>query len=170
MAGANRIDQTPVRMSTNTTVARQTPKSDFGDKVQAGLNAAASAVAQGAAMAAPLLPGGSIVSAAVSSLTTHAGATGGGAVSGFAGGGATSQYMQMASGAINTGGSGTGSSGIPTQQGQVGGDALSRSMDENKELLNLQIAMQRENQVFSTVSNVLKVRHDTVKNSISNVR
>ena len=30
--------------------------------------------------------------------------------------------------------------------------------------------MQRENQVFSTVSNVLKVRHDTVKNTIQNVR
>lgn len=170
MAGANRIDQTPVRMSTNTTVARQTPKADFGDKVQAGLNAAASAVAQGAAMAAPLLPGGSIVSAAVSGLTSMGGGSAP-AASGFTGGGATGQYMQMASGAINTGGTGTGAVNVqPGANGQVGGDALSRSMEQNKELLNLQIAMQRENQVFSTVSNVLKVRSDTVKNSISNIR
>ena len=27
-----------------------------------------------------------------------------------------------------------------------------------------------ENQVFTSVSNVLKTRHDTVKNSISNIR
>lgn len=172
MAGPNRIDTTPVRMSTNQTVARQTPKSDFGDKVQAGLNAAASAVAQGAAMAAPLLPGGHIVSAAVSSLGSMGG--GASAAAGFHGGGATHQYMQMASGAINAGGgSGTGTGGagnVQTNSSPVGQDALSRSMDENKELLNLQIAMQRENQVFSTVSNVLKVRHDTVKNSIANVR
>jgi hypothetical protein len=34
----------------------------------------------------------------------------------------------------------------------------------------VQIAMQRENQVFSSVSNVLKTKHDTVKNSIGNIR
>jgi predicted ribosomally synthesized peptide with nif11-like leader len=37
-------------------------------------------------------------------------------------------------------------------------------------LLQQQIVMQRENQVFSSISNVLKLRHDTAKNSISNVR
>ena len=34
----------------------------------------------------------------------------------------------------------------------------------------VQSAMQRENAVFTSVSNVLKTRHDTAKNSISNVR
>lgn len=34
----------------------------------------------------------------------------------------------------------------------------------------LQLAMQRENLVFTSVSNVLKTRHDTAKNSINNVR
>lgn len=38
------------------------------------------------------------------------------------------------------------------------------------ELLAVQMSMQRENQVFSSVSNVLKTRHDTVKNSIGNIR
>lgn len=37
-------------------------------------------------------------------------------------------------------------------------------------ILQVQMAMQRENQIYTTVSNVLKTRHDTVKNSISNVR
>jgi hypothetical protein len=36
--------------------------------------------------------------------------------------------------------------------------------------MGLQLAMQRENVVFSSVSNVLKTRHDTAKNSLSNVR
>ncbi|MGA9525204.1 MAG: hypothetical protein WBV82_27335, partial [Myxococcaceae bacterium] len=40
----------------------------------------------------------------------------------------------------------------------------------NLELMSAQMAMQKENQVFTTVSNVLKVRHDTVKNTIQNVR
>jgi hypothetical protein len=36
--------------------------------------------------------------------------------------------------------------------------------------MSLQEKMQRENQVFTSVSNILKTKHDTVKNSISNVR
>ena len=38
------------------------------------------------------------------------------------------------------------------------------------QFLTLQNNMQQENQKFSTLSNVMKVRHDTAKNSISNVR
>jgi hypothetical protein len=41
--------------------------------------------------------------------------------------------------------------------------------DQNTQMLQVQIAMQRENQMFTSVSNVLKTKHDTVKNSISNV-
>jgi len=44
----------------------------------------------------------------------------------------------------------------------------SQSMSSN--LLKIQIAMQRENQVFTSVSNVLKARHDTAKNAIGNIR
>ena len=40
----------------------------------------------------------------------------------------------------------------------------------NQQLLQVQMSMQRENQVFTSVSNVLKTRHDTVKNSIGNIR
>jgi hypothetical protein len=34
--------------------------------------------------------------------------------------------------------------------------------------LPVQMSIQRENQVYTSVSNVLKTRHDTVKNSIGN--
>ena len=40
----------------------------------------------------------------------------------------------------------------------------------NKEYLQLQTRMQHENRRYSTVSNVLKTKHDTAKNSISNMR
>ena len=40
----------------------------------------------------------------------------------------------------------------------------------SSQLLAVQMSMQRENQVFSSVSNVLKTRHDTAKNSIGNIR
>ena len=43
-------------------------------------------------------------------------------------------------------------------------------MDDNVKLLNLQSAMQHESQLFTAVSNVMKSRHDTTKNSIGNIR
>jgi hypothetical protein len=186
----NRIDPTPVRISTNLDIGRQTPKSDFGDRVNAGLNAAGNAIASGAAVVAPLLPGGPILSAAVSSV---------GSVTGGAPGSVGAQYSVAGSGVTNLGGSlsttvgGTGlptggdlgaaggtlggtfsgtDGSIPIQQAGVGAGATSSVQDmaaEEGRLLSLQIAMQNENQAWSTVSNVLKVRHDTVKNTIQNV-
>lgn len=44
------------------------------------------------------------------------------------------------------------------------------SAGTSAKLLKIQMAMQRENQVFTSVSNVLKTRHDTAKNSIGNIR
>lgn len=41
---------------------------------------------------------------------------------------------------------------------------------DNTAQLQVQMQMQHENQVFSSVSNVLKTRHDTAKNSIGNIR
>jgi hypothetical protein len=40
----------------------------------------------------------------------------------------------------------------------------------NAPYLQLQDKMQRENQIFTTVSNIMKTKHDTVKNTIGNVR
>jgi hypothetical protein len=192
----NRIDPTPVRMSTNLSIDRQTPKTDFGDRVNAGLSAAGNAVSSGLGVVAPMLPGGPILSAAVSSVGTVAG----GSSAGQSVGGA---YAGLGSGAVGVGGSLSttiGGTGLPTggSTGGVstgggvsmggGGSGASANMPisatdpgaggafsvqdmaaQQGRLLNLQIAMQNENQVWSTVSNVLKVRHDTVKNTIQNV-
>ena len=37
-------------------------------------------------------------------------------------------------------------------------------------LLTLQVNMQRENRTFTAVSNIMKTKHDTVKNSIGNIK
>ena len=192
MASPTRIDPTPVRLSTNLSIDRQTPKSDFGDRVKTGLDSAAGTVANGAAAAAPFLPGGAIVSAAVSSVTQLSNNASSGQHA------ATSAYA--ASGVVAIPGSSTGSinttlsnsgGGVSSLGGGIastnGGAAalttgsgtntlgsmsadMQTAMKDNSQLIQVQMAMQHENQVFSTVSNVLKTRHDTVKNTISNVR
>jgi hypothetical protein len=191
----NRIDNTPARISTNLSVDRQTPKTDFGTRVKAGLDTAAGAVANGAAIVGNFIPGGAIVSAAVSSvtnLTNNHATPGGGAVSSqYAatgivniGGGAPSGGVNTTVGTGTTGagsmpgvGSTVGGSGNLVTGGSSGGGTLGQmnsdlvtAQQENAKLIQVQMALQRENQVFSTVSNVLKTRHDTVKNTISNVR
>jgi hypothetical protein len=43
-------------------------------------------------------------------------------------------------------------------------------MSFNLQYLQLQSSMQNENRQFTAVSNIMKTKHDTVKNSISNIR
>ncbi len=43
-------------------------------------------------------------------------------------------------------------------------------MSFNEQYLELQSQMQSENRSFTAVSNIMKTKHDTVKNSISNIR
>ena len=43
-------------------------------------------------------------------------------------------------------------------------------MSFNLQYLQLQNSMQNENRQFTMVSNIMKTKHDTVKNSLSNVR
>ncbi|HEY0882862.1 MAG TPA: hypothetical protein VGD87_15080, partial [Archangium sp.] len=60
---------------------------------------------------------------------------------------------------------GAGSNGM----GQYNNDIASMSA-QNSQMLQVQMAMQRENTMFSSISNVLKTKHDTAKNSVSNIR
>ena len=43
-------------------------------------------------------------------------------------------------------------------------------MSFNLQYLQLQNQMQNENRQYTAVSNIMKTKHDTVKNSISNIR
>lgn len=58
-------------------------------------------------------------------------------------------------------------------QGEL--EAATKQMQEtqmsfNLQYLQLQSQMQQENRSYSAVSNIMKTKHDTVKNSISNIR
>jgi hypothetical protein len=189
----NRIDPTPLRISNNVSIQRQTPKTDFGDRVKSGLDAAGGVVANGAAVVGGIIPGGAIVSAAVNQvrgMTNNVTPTSGGGsgIVGFgggsAGGGGAVSSSYGATGVVTLGTTtGTGSTSTSTGTGSTSsltsstgssmlGDMnqqLIQSQSENAEMMALQNQMQHENVVFTSVSNVLKTRHDTAKNSIGNV-
>ncbi|WNG24963.1 hypothetical protein F0U62_13815 [Cystobacter fuscus] len=182
------------RMSTNLTTARVTPDTSFAARVQSGVGTAANAVAGGVGVVANMVPGGSVVSAAVSSLTTFGNSSGSGSAPYYGaalGSGATSLNTTVgAGGGVAAGGGAGGLAGIgnpvanisigagnqvtvPTGGSGVGTEfnsEMSSMFTEQKKLLGMQVAMQRENQVFSTISNVLKTRHDSAKNSIGNIK
>ncbi|WP_375766669.1 hypothetical protein NR798_33995 [Archangium gephyra] len=174
------------RMSTNLTTARVTPDTSFAARVQNGVGTAANMVAGGVGVVANMVPGGSVVSAAVSSLTTFNGASGSGAAPYYGaamGSGAAPMNTTLNAGggsALVSGNTSIGASGGNSGQVSVpgGGSGVGSEFNpemqsmfaEQKKLLGLQVAMQRENQVFSTISNVLKTRHDSAKNSIGNIR
>jgi hypothetical protein len=168
----------PSNISMNVTVAKQTQGATFGEKVNGGLHAAGSLAAQGASLLGGALPGGNVISAAVSSVTGLAnsgaaqasyaatgvvGIGGGAGVGTTAGGGTVAVGAGSAAGPNLTAGSGT--NGI----GQYNNDIASMSQ-QNSQMLQVQMAMQRENTMFSSISNVLKTKHDTAKNSVGNIR
>jgi hypothetical protein len=168
------------RISLNQDIGKQSQGSTFGEKVSAGLQNGASAVASGASMLGSTLPGASLISAAVSNVGRMTGgsasASAGYAVTGVVNNGTglgTSNVNANGTSTLSTGGAST--SAVNLQSGssnnQVGtmNTSLSEMSDQNTQMLQVQIAMQRENQMFTSVSNVLKTKHDTVKNSISNV-
>ncbi|AFE06493.1 hypothetical protein COCOR_05644 [Corallococcus coralloides DSM 2259] len=172
-----------LRMNTQMTTARQTPNTSFGARVQNGLNSTVGAVGAGVGAVAGFVPGAGIVSAAVSSAQTFSGASGSGMQ-----GGPYVGVMNTASGAVpSTNLPGVGGAGLPSTGGGTalgtsvgsGGSvsdqlntnsSLKTMMDDNVKLLNMQSAMQHESQLFTAVSNVMKSRHDTTKNSIGNIR
>ena len=134
----------------------------FGEKVNAGLHAAGGALAQGASLLGGALPGGAIISAAVSSVSTMAGGAGGGA--------AAAAYARKSTEPKKT----------IWDSRDDDCDGLMNLPDGDYELVfivnnmggpNRNDALKSEVKIaFTSVSNVLKTKHDTVKNSINNVR
>lgn len=232
-SGVNGINGSmPNRISMNVTVPKQTQGATFGEKVNAGLHAAGSALAQGAALKidigcgddacyiafpdgdgvradlvalrmAPLeasgkqallggaLPGGAIVSAAVSSL---AGQGGGAAAASYAATGRSapvaSQAAQAASSAPVAGMASRPIAAAPLPSRSVApgtvdviqpladGDYLLTLVaqprhglrDTRKTQVRAAAPQVKVELVFSVRDGVLKTRHDTAKNSVSNIR
>ena len=159
-----------ITLDQGSTTVRQSPRTDFGTQVRNGVAAGAGAAGGAIGVAAPFVPGAAVVSAAV---TGAAGAVGSGSSSGMGGSGQVAvgpDGIPLQGPGLNTP-TGTKSSGSSQQ------DMLNQTKDMqemmasfNLQYLQLQEKMQAENRSFTTVSNVMKTKHDTAKSSISNVR
>ena len=131
--------------------------------------AGSAAIVSGAEAAVTHLPGGGILAAAmrpgvssgVGSLSTPASASLGGRAEGPTGtAGASSGLSTTTGSALGT--SGTGDPSIE--------QVMSQDADQNMYYLKLQEQMSAESRSYSAISNVLKARHDTMKNAIGNIR
>jgi hypothetical protein len=161
-----------VQLNTTSTTVRQSPRTDFGTQMRNGIAAGAGTVGGAVGVAAPFVPGAAVVSAAV----TGAGQAMGGGMAGGAGGQMGAAGFAGA-GDIPMGGPGMNT---PVQGGGTGNSQQdminqTKGMQEmmqsfNLQYLQLQEKMQQENRSFSTISNVMKTKHDTAKASINNVR
>lgn len=131
------------------TAARQTPpdaRAGFGQVMKKSamvLLGAASGVAS-------VLPAGGILTAAISGGAQSAASTS------LPGGGPSAGALPGA----YTGSSQVDQMKMLQQQG----------IDSSMEVLKLQQAISQENRVFSTVSNVMKARHETARTAINNIR
>jgi hypothetical protein len=146
---------------------RVTPPSGvpFKDMVSRG----AGAILRGAEAAITSLPGAPIVAAAVRPGGGSGPAPVGSNPAGGAAGFAASRTGALSSGTAE-GPAGTGASGGPAGEGSTVESALAQSQEFNLYYLQLQEQLAAENRAYSAMSNVLKARHDTVKNAIGNIR
>lgn len=133
---------------------------------QSVMSAGATAVVGGAEAAVSRLPGGSILAAAfrpTGSMVPQAGALAGATPEGYAAGAPTG--ASGVPGASSVPGSANGATGDPALEGM-----LDQNADKNMYYIALQERISAENRLYSAYSNVLKVRHDTMKNAIGNFR
>ena len=165
------------------TTARPTPRSGttFKDVVS---RSAGSLVDEARSMMLKL-PGGPVLAAAVRGAPTSSTAMSA-PLGGHSPGGARSIHDPVAPGGLSgpsqpgggsgpaqtTGGTAAEGPGAPPVEGSGPGleGTLQSSQDMNLYYLQLQEAMAAENRAYSASSNVLKARHDTVKNAIGNIR
>lgn len=148
MDASNRISLTP-------TVARQSQQVDFGHVLKNTLQGAVHAT--GALMSA--VPGGGIISAAVNNVAALA---------------TTRSELSSATGltSVQPGGGATGQALATSPQGLPGelGGMIGQMRAEADRSTLMQMQMQQESREYNTLSNVLKVRHDSAKAAINNIR
>jgi hypothetical protein len=145
----NRIQTTSVVPS----LPRQTPKNDFGDvlaNTMSKATVAGGALINGMGMAF----GAPVLSAAVSNVTALAATAAG-----------PSGVLPVGS---RTPASVASVAGAPARDDMWG--LLHLQDMQSREFLALQNEMQRESREFNAISNVIKVRHDSAKAAINNIR
>jgi hypothetical protein len=150
-----------------------TPKGPGFGAVLAG----ARPILKGAELVAGVLPGGPLLAAAVKAAPAvmsgpGAAAPGGGGVSmtpRVAGAPAAAIGGAAPAGIGGAAPPGTGGSASGGEQGGIE-SVLAESQAFNLYYLQLQEEISAENRQYSAMSNLLKARHDTVKNAIGNIR
>ncbi len=130
----------------------------FGEKMNQGLHAAGSALSQGASLLGGALPGGSIISAAVSSVGNLAGGAGGGA--------AAASYARTAKQELKILDSDTDTvMELPDGEFELSFVIVEKATSGLKDTLKTQVRIG-----FTVENGVLKTKHDTAKNSVGNIR
>ena len=162
-----------IQLDSSSTTVRQSPRTDFGTQMRNGIAAGAGTAGAAIGVAAPFVPGAAVVSAAVTGVGGNVGSSGGYG----AGGGAAGGSLAVGGDSIPMNGPGLNTPQNNASTGNNQQDLLNQTkgMQEmmasfNLQYLQLQEKMQAENRSFTTVSNVMKTKHDTAKSSISNVR
>ena len=156
MENGNRIG----RLSITPTVARQTPHNDFGTVFA---RTAQEVVRSGAGVVASFVPGVPAVSAAVASV--------GSVVSSSA-----SSVRSAAATSLPVGTGGAAGGAVPSGKGEQW-DLLAAQREMQAEgaqmnlaYMGLQNEMQAESRAHNAISNIMKVRHDSAKAAINNIR
>jgi hypothetical protein len=158
-----RIDPTgPAPVLTTSPTAQRTtapPTRPFQSVMYAG----AGAVVSGAEAAVQRLPGGSVLAAALRATGPNA----------YVASGSVTAARTTPDGYPTTA-TGTGAP-APGSSTSTGGDPgiegmLNQNADQNMYFIALQERISAENRTYSAYSNVLRVRHDTMKNAIGNLR
>jgi hypothetical protein len=156
MENGNRIGS----VSITPTVERQTPRNDFGTVFA---RTAQEVVRTGAGVVATLVPGNPVVSAAVSSISS--------VVSSAASSVGSTSARSMSTGAAGAGGvEGTTGQGDQWDLLAAQKEMQAEGMKMNLAYMNLQNEMQKESRAHNAVSNIMKVRHDSAKAAINNIR
>jgi len=152
----------PTSVYSTATAPRVTPEP--ARPFQQVMNASSAAIVNGAEAAVTHLPGGSILAAAMR--------PGGASSTSFA---ASNPYGPSAALNRAEGPTGTATSALNGVSSGGTGDSsienvMSQDADQNLYYLKLQEQISAESRGYSAVSNVLKARHDTMKNAIGNIR
>lgn len=160
MENGNRIGT----LSITPTVARQTPNNDFGTVLA---RTAQEVVRTGAGVVAAIVPGGPAVSAAVASVSS--------VVSTAASSAPSVRGASMMAGGTGGTGSASATLGSTGQGDQWDLLAAQKEMQAdgakmNLEYMHLQNQMQAESRAHNAISNIMKVRHDSAKAAINNIR
>ena len=164
-----------MQLNTGATTVRQSPRTDFGAQMRNGVAGGAQVAAGAAGVAAPFVPGGAVVSAALSGAANSMG--GGGGYGGSGGATASAGGPGVSAGDIPFQGPDMNSNTGTPKTGNMQQDLMNQTKDMqemmasfNLQYLQLQNKMQAENRSYTTISNVMKTKHDTAKASIQNVR